>query len=264
MGRSLNLKNPQSYNEKLQWLKLYDRNPEYTKMVDKYMVKTFISQKLGEEYVIPTLGVWNNVIEIDYENLPNQFVLKTTHGGGGGGVVICNDKKKLNKEKANMVLQSSMRSDIYKKLREWPYKNVQKRIIAEQYIQDSAGELNDYKVFCFNGEAKYVMVCVGRDRGIPNFYWYNREGVFLPYDKETSKYPPDGDSIKKILGIDKIFELSEILAKGIPQVRVDWYIVDGKIYFGEMTFFNSSGFDKDFVSYDIDLLLGSHIDLNKV
>ena len=136
MGRKLDLKNPVTFNEKLQWLKLYNRRPEYTMMVDKYAVKQYVAGKIGEQYIIPTIGVWDSVDEIDWDALPNQFVLKTTHGGGGGGVVICKDKSSFDRREAVAKLQESLDSDIYINFREWPYRNVHKRIIAEQYMVD--------------------------------------------------------------------------------------------------------------------------------
>lgn len=145
MGQKLDLNNPKTFNEKLQWLKLYNRKPEYTTMVDKYAVKYYVANIIGKEHIIPTLGVWNSVDEIDWSALPNQFVLKTTHGGGGGGVVICKNKAMLDKEKAKKRLQKSLDGDIYLNYREWPYKDVPKRIIAEQFMSNNGKDLEDRK-----------------------------------------------------------------------------------------------------------------------
>ena len=150
LGKRLNLKNPQSFTEKLQWLKLYNRRPEYTSLVDKYEVKRYIEKKIGKEYIIPTLGVWDKFDEINFANLPSRFVLKTTHGGGSSGVVICKEKKSFDMSTARIRINDSMAGDIYRGYREWPYKNVRKRIIAEQYMEDDSGELRDYKFYCFN------------------------------------------------------------------------------------------------------------------
>ncbi len=155
MGARLNLDNPQKFTEKIQWLKLYNRKPEYTTMVDKYAVKDYVAKIIGEEYIIPTLGVWDKPEDIDWDSLPDQFVLKTTHGGGGCGVVICRDKATFDKAKAIDKLNRSMKADIYRSFKEWPYKNVQKRIIAEKFMEDtSLHELRDYKFFCFGGQCR--------------------------------------------------------------------------------------------------------------
>ncbi len=151
MGRKLDLDNPQTLNEKLQWLKIYNRKPEYTTMVDKYAVKKYVADIIGEQYIIPTLSIWNKVEDIDFDALPQRFVLKTTHGGGSGGVVICKDKSTFDRKTAVAKLAKAMKGDIYKTFKEWPYKNVPKRIIAEQYLVDENGELNDYKFFSFYG-----------------------------------------------------------------------------------------------------------------
>ena len=161
MGKKLNLKNPQTFNEKLQWLKLYDRKPIYTTMVDKYEVKQFVANIIGEEYIIPTLGVWNSFDDIDFDSLPDRFVLKTTHDSGG--VVICSDKRKLDLDTARKKLTKSLKNNFYYQGREWPYKNVKPRIIAEKYvIDDITGELRDYKFFCFDGDPKFMFIATER------------------------------------------------------------------------------------------------------
>lgn len=162
MGRKLNLMKPITFTEKLQWLKLHNRKQEYTTMVDKYSVKDYVKGIIGPEYIIPTLGVWNNFDDIDFSKMPHRFVLKTTHGGGGGGVVLCKDKSSFNLQKAKEVLEKSLNHDIYRNLREWPYKNVERRIIAEEFLEDPTGELKDYKFFCFNGEVKFFKIDFGR------------------------------------------------------------------------------------------------------
>ena len=181
MGQKLDLDNPKTFNEKLQWLKLYNRKLGYTRMVDKYAVKDFVANIIGKEHIIPTLGVWNSVDEIDWDSLPSQFVLKTTHGGGGGGVVICKDKMRMNRQDACNKLQRSLKSDIYLSYREWPYKNVPKRILAEKYMVDESGiELKDYKFFCFDGEVKCFKVDF--DRFISHkANYYDRDAKLLPF-----------------------------------------------------------------------------------
>ena len=159
--RFANLKNPQTFNEKLQWLKLYDRNPLYTTMVDKYKVKEYVANIIGKEYIIPTLAVYNNVEDIDFDRLPNQFVLKCNHDSGG--LVICKDKSKLDKKGAIKKLSKALKNNFYYNGREWPYKNVKPCVIAEQYMEDSeTEELRDYKFFCFNGDVKILFVALGR------------------------------------------------------------------------------------------------------
>ena len=157
MGYKLNLKNPKSYSEKLQWIKLYDRNPLYTTLVDKFAVKKWVADKIGEDHIIPTLGVWNNANEIDFDKLPDQFVLKTTNGGGGD-VVICKDKSQLDRKTAEKRLGNALKVNYYRYAREWPYKNVKRKIIVEKYIDDPSGDLKDFKFFCFDGKVKAMFV----------------------------------------------------------------------------------------------------------
>lgn len=259
MGYKLNLKNPQTFSEKLQWLKLYDRKPEYTQMVDKYEVKKYVASIIGEEYIIPTLGVWNSFDEIDFDALPNQFVLKTTHGGGNTGVVICKDKAIFNRDEAKAKLQRSLKQNIYRTLREWPYMNVKSRIIAEQYIVDSKGELNDFKFSCYDGNVTDVMICMERSIGDTKFYFFDKNWQLLRYNKRGLA-APEGFTVPKPENMDLMFRLASELSKGIPYLRVDLYNVDGKIYFGETTFFPQSGMDANLLP-ETDLLFGSRIKL---
>lgn len=242
--QKLNIKNPKTFTEKLQWLKLYNRKPEYTTMVDKYAVKNYVANIIGEEYIIPTLGVWDRFDDIDFSKLPQQFVLKTTHGGGGGGVVICRDKTTFNKADAKSKLEASMRGDIYKSLREWPYKNVPKRIIAEKFMAPEKSlapkDLPDYKFFCFNGEPKYCQVI--RDRHTKetiDFYdmeWNHQEFVGLNPVARNGLTP-----VARPENLDEMKDICRKLAKDIPFVRVDLYVIDDKKYFGELTFYPASG-----------------------
>jgi len=242
MGKKLNLDNPTTFSEKLQWLKLYDRKPEYSVMVDKYAVKDYVAQRIGKEYVIPTLGVWNSAAEIEWEKLPNQFVLKTTHDGGSCGVVICKDKKSFDKQQAMSKLKKSLLSNTFKGGREWPYKNVPKRIIAEKLITSDSvdNDLPDYKFFCFNGEVKALFVAT--DRQIPNedvkFDFFDINYKHLPFRQghENSVNLPE-----KPASFKKMIQLASILSSGLPQIRVDFYEVDGKPLFGELTFSHFSG-----------------------
>ena len=244
MGIPLNLQNPQIFNEKLQWLKLYDRNPLYTTLVDKYAVKKWVSEKIGEQYVIPTLGIWEKFEDIDFDKLPNKFVLKCTHDSGG--LVICKDKTKFDIESAKNKLNKSLKQNYYYSLREWPYKNVSPRIIAEKYMEDSRdAELRDYKFYTFNGEPKFLLLATNRQsKDTPLcFDYYDMDFTHLPL---TNHWHPNNVSNPphQPQNFDEMKRLCRILAANIPHVRVDFYEVNGLIYFGEMTFFPQGGFLK--------------------
>lgn len=233
-----NLKNPVTYNEKLNWLKLNDRNEQYTKLVDKYEVKKYIASVIGEEYIIPTLGVWNHFDEIDFDKLPNQFVLKCTHDSEG--LVIVRDKNKLDKNAAKEKIEAALKQNFYYIGREWPYKNVKPRIIAEKYMEDHVdGELRDYKFFCFDGKPKAMFIASDRASDNVKFDYFDLNFNHLDIKQ---KYPHAQKELRKPETFDKMIELSKILSKGFPHVRVDFYEVDGKLYFGELTFYHFSGF----------------------
>jgi hypothetical protein len=260
-GKKLNLENPKTFNEKLQWLKLYDRNPEYTKMVDKYEVREYIKEKLGEEYLIPLIGVYDSFDEIDFDQLPNQFVLKCTHDSGG--LVICRDKNNLDLNQAKKKINKSLRRNYYYAFREWPYKNVKPRIVCEKFMVDESGtELKDYKLMCFNGKVKCIFVCLNRNTqaGL-NIDVYDTDWNLMPFGRPH--HPNSGKEIPKPKTFNKMIEFAEKLAKDIPFVRIDFYERNGALYFGEITFYPGSGFEKfDPESYDE--LLGSWIDLPKL
>lgn len=240
MGTKLDLKNPKTFNEKLQWLKLYNRKSEYTTMVDKYAVKEYVASKIGEEYIIPTLGVWDTPDDIDWDSLPDQFVLKTTHGGGGCGVVICRDKSSFDKDSVKRVLERSLRSDIFWYYREWPYKNVPKRIIAEKYMTDGGKELEDYKVHNFNGIPKIILVCRERFKDSPMIDdFYSDKWDML--DIKRPGHPNTSEPIECPEKLVEMLNLSRILSKDIPFLRTDFYTIENRIYFGELTFFPASG-----------------------
>ena len=236
---------PKTFNEKLQWLKLYDRKSIYSTMVDKYAVKKYVADIIGEEYVIPTLGVWDKPEEIEWDKLPNQFVLKTTHGGGNEGVVICRDKNSFDRQKAINLLNKDLNTDLYKVWREWPYKNVPKRIIAEKYIDPNpeTNDLSDYKFFCFNGEVKGLFVATERQN--PNeevkfdFFDENYEHLPLRQGHDHAKITPP-----KPRNFELMKSLSEKLSKGFPHVRIDLYDLGDRVLFGEITFFHFSGLVK--------------------
>lgn len=242
MGYSLDLKSPKTFDEKLQWLKLFNRKPEYTQMVDKYEVKKLVERMLGKEYVIPTLGVWDRFEDIDFSTLPDRFVLKTTNGGGGCGIVICRDKKSFDKASASARLNTSLKTSIYKHLKEWPYKNVKPRIIAEEFKVDGCGELRDYKFFCFNGKPKAILIASERFSGHHTYFdYFDMDGNHLPFTQGGSNNPV----IPKLPStFEEMKKIAKKLSQGIPHVRIDLYSVDDKVYFGEFTFFDSSGFEK--------------------
>ena len=248
----LNLKDPQTYNEKLQWLKLNDRRPEYTTMVDKYAVKDYVAGIIGEKYIIPTIGVWNSPEEIEWDKLPEQFVLKTNHDGGNFGVVVCKDKSTFDKAKAIRRLKASLERNVFKYGREWPYKNVKRKVFAEQYLEDeSAKDLPDYKFFCFDGEVKALFIGTERQSGDVKFDYFDADFNHLDI---IQHHPMSGKTIPKPSNFEEMKKIAQLLSKGIPHVRVDLYNVNGKIYFGEMTFYHHGGmvpfhpehWDKDF------------------
>lgn len=232
-----NLKHPVTYNEKLNWLKLYDRNPEYVKLVDKYEVKSVIARIIGEEYLIPTIGIWDHFDEIDFNQLPNQFVLKCTHDSEG--LVIVKDKSTLDIDKAKEKIENALKQNFYYIGREWPYKNVKPRIIAEQYMEDHTdGELRDYKFFCFDGEPKALFIATDRAIDEVKFDYFDLDFRHLDIKQ---KYPNAG-MVRKPVTFEKMIELARVISKGYPHVRVDFYEVDGKLYFGEFTLYHFSGF----------------------
>ncbi|MEE3333359.1 MAG: ATP-grasp fold amidoligase family protein [Ruminococcus sp.] len=257
MGKKLNLDNPQTYNEKLQWLKLYNRKKEYTKLVDKYEAKKIVADIIGDQYIIPTLGVWKNFGDIDFNSLPNQFVLKTTHDSGG--VVICRDKETFDIEKAKRIIEKSQKNNFYLMGREWPYKDVEPRIIAEEYKEDAkTEELRDYKFFCFNGSAKALFIASDRQSDSETkFDFFDMDFNHLDFTNghpNADVYPDPPEKLKLMQ------ELAEKLSVGFPHVRVDFYEVNGKVYFGELTFFHWSGivpFDPE----EWDYKFGSMIEL---
>ena len=260
MGYDPDLENPKTFNEKLQWIKLYDHNPLYTKMVDKIAVKDYVREKIGDEHIIKTLGIWDSYDDIDFETLPEQFVLKCNHDSGG--LVIVKDKEKLDRRKAGKIISSSLKVNYYKKYREWPYKNVQPRIIAETYVVDEAtNSLNDYKFFCFNGKVKCFKIDFNRFiKHQANYYDENCN--LLPFGEKD--FPRDSSAdIKMPPVIDEMKKIAEIIAAGHPFLRVDLYYANNHIYFGEITFFPASGFGK-IEPVEWDSILGEWINLEMI
>jgi hypothetical protein len=260
IGNELDLNNPKTFNEKLQWLKLYDRKPEYTMMVDKYKVREYVAKVIGEEYLIPLIGVWDSPDEINFDVLPNQFVLKCNHNSGTG-MCICRDKSNLDIKRVKSELRKGLKENFYLGNREWVYKDVPRKIICEQYMEndeDSQG-LTDYKLMCFNSKVKCSFTCTRR---------YSKEGVKVTfYDTNWKKmpferhYPSEIYPIPKPKSYDKMVEMAEKLSKNIPFVRVDFYEIKGKPYFGEMTFYPGAGLE-EFRPEEWDRKLGDWIELD--
>lgn len=243
-GHSINFSNPITFQEKIQWLKLNQKNDEMTKLVDKSLVKKWVSQRIGSQYVIPTLGEWTKFEEIDFNKLPEKFVLKTTHGGGNTGVVICTDINNFDVDRAYRRLNSSLTLDIYRQYREWPYKNIKKKIIAEKLIEmPDRKEMIDYKIFCFNGHPKYIQVIQNRRTNETiDFFdteWNHMEFVGLNPNAENA----NGD-IPKPRVLNEMLLIASKLSENFKFVRIDLYVIVDKIYFGEITFYPGSGFGR--------------------
>lgn len=259
-GKKLDLDNPITFNEKIQWLKIYDKKEIYTKMVDKLEVKEYISNIIGKDFIIPTLGVFEKFDDIDFDKLPNQFVIKCTHDSGG--IIICKNKNKINIKKMRKKMNKALKDNYFYHGREWPYKNVKPRIIIEKYMANFGNdELCDYKIFCFNGKPKITLVCSER------FSSNNMCKTFFNNDWDLLELTENGHRIdnttKKPKNFDKMLFFSKKLSNNIPFLRVDWYEINGKLYFGELTFFPNSGFEK-FEPESWDFELGKMIDLSQV
>lgn len=258
MGRKLDLNNPETFNQKLQWLKLYDRKPEYTQMVDKYEVRKYIKEIIGEEYLIPLLGVYDSFEEIDFDNLPDEFVLKPNHTSGN--VFICKDKSKIDYKKLKKEVNRWLKREYYWLHREWPYRNVKPRIICEKYLEDeSSKELRDYKFMCFNGVVKCIFVFSNRysPTGL-NIDIYDVNWNLMPFGRPN--IASTGVKIPKPKNFQKMIQYAEKLAVNIPFIRVDFYEVNGHLHFGELTFYPASGFGRFAPEY-YDDILGSWLKL---
>lgn len=253
----INFKKPATFNEKLQWLKLYDRNPLYPTIVDKETVKKYIEDKIGIEHIIPTLGIWDTVEDIDFSCLPNKFVIKATHDSGS--VIVCTDKQKLDLDSVKEKLRKCLATDYYLKAREWPYKKVKPKIIAEQYIGESNKSLIDYKFFCFNGYVDNVMICLERESGDPKFYFFNEQWELLRINKR-GKEAPLNFTLPKPKCMDQMFKIASKLSNGFPFIRVDLYEYGNHIYFGELTLYPQGGFDTNLLP-ETDKYLGDLIRL---
>ncbi len=255
MHKKLDLKNPKTYNEKLQWLKLYDRKPEYSDLVDKAEAKKVVANLIGKQHIIPTLGIWNKFDDIDFDQLPDQFVLKVTHDSGG--VIICKDKSKFDIAAARKQINFSLKHNYFAYGREWPYKNLKPRIIAEQFMIDESGvELKDYKFFCFDGEPKAMYIATDRPHDT-RFDFFDMDFNHLPFKNGHD------NSVKKIYkpqNFELMIDLSRKLSKGLPHFIVDLYNINGKVYFGELTFFHMGGMFP-FIPEEWDYTFGNWIKL---
>lgn len=267
-GDILHIKNPMTFGEKIQWLKLYDRRPEYAIMVDKFAVKDYVSNLIGSEYVIPILGVWDKPEDINFDGLPQQFVLKTTHGGGSGGVFICKDKTQMDKDEMINRLKSALNCDMYKSFREWPYKNVPHKIIAEQYISTnlySSQDLTDYKFYCFNGVPTYCQVIKDRyTKETIDFFdmnWHHQDfyGLNPVYGLIPDAEPAEIEPARPI-HFDEMKDMASKLSKGLTFSRIDLYDIDNGPLFGEITFYPASGIGT-FFPHEYNAILGEMIKL---
>lgn len=258
-GKKLRLDPPTTYNEKLQWIKLYDRNPMYPLLVDKYRVRDFVEERVGKEYLIPLLGRWDTVSQVDFEKLPNSFVLKCNHDSGG--IFICPDKASADWEKGKQILERHLKQNHYYLSREWAYKDVWPCIVAEKYMRDAKdNDLRDYKFFCFNGIPKLIQVDFNRFTDHKrNFYtldWkFMDVSIKCPNDRNAQLEKPEN--------LPEMIEVATKLSAGFAQVRVDLYSVDGKTYFGEMTLYHGGGYEK-FTPEEFGVTMGSWIDLNRI
>ena len=257
-GRELNLENPQTFNEKIQWLKLYDHRPEYPLMVDKYEVKKIVSDKIGSDYVIPLIGVYNNFDEIDFDKLPDKFVLKCTHNSGG--LTICRDKSKLDIPAVRESMSRALLQNYYWNEREWAYKDITPRIIAEEYVQDGERiNLPVYKILTFNGEPKVIQAIQDDKTDYETIDYFDTDWNKLPF---RQNFPNSKTPYSKPEKLDLMLELTAKLSADIPLVRIDWYTVGDKIRFSEFTFYSDAGF-APFDPPEWDYTLGSWVELPK-
>ena len=256
----LDLKNPIDYTEKLQWLKLYNRCPEYTMMVDKIRVKEYVAKIIGQEHIIPTLGVWEKPEDIDFDKLPDKFVLKCNHNSGSG-MCICKDKNKLNLSEVKKKLKKGLAQNYYLHAREWPYRNVHRQILAEKFMENGGeADLVDYKFFCFDGEPYIMYVsCDNSDHSTTDFFDMNYNLLPIRMKDPNSNNP----SPKKVEEFDEMRNYARKLSKGIPHVRVDFYVINHHVYFGELTFFHNAGFSLVHPD-EWNRKLGDMIDLKKI
>ena len=257
-GTKLHLRFPVTFNEKMQWLKLHDRKEIYPLMVDKYEAKTYAAERIGADHIIPTIGIWTQFDDIDIDALPASFVLKCTHDSGG--LIICKDKTTFDIDSARAKIQRSLMNNYFYIGREWPYKNVEHRVLAEEYIHDDNDmSLTDYKVHSFNGIPKLILVCRNRysSEGMTEDFFdtnWNHLDVRRPGHKNSE------EAIPVPYGLEEMIHMTKLLSKDVPFLRVDFYCVNRRVLFGEMTFYPSSGFQR-FIPDSFDTLLGSWLNL---
>lgn len=256
-GKKLNLENPTTFNEKLQWLKLYDRNDYYSLLVDKFEVKNIVSKKIGANHIIPTLGVYDDFNDINFNSLPEKFVIKCTHDSGG--LILVKNKDRMNLKNIKAKINKSIKRNYYYASREWPYKNVKPRIIIEEFMGDINKGLNDYKFFCFNGICKFVLVCSDRNENLKESF-YDLDWNILPFKRPDH---PQCDKIERPINLELMISYAEKLSNLIPFVRIDFYEINKKVYFGEMTFYPAGGLN-GFEPEIWDKKLGNMIDLSLV
>ena len=258
LGYKPDLDNPKTFCEKMNWLKLYDRRPIYTTMVDKYLAKEFVSEKVGKEYVTPLLGVYDSYDEIDFSALPDQFVMKCNHDGGP---VFIKDKRKIDHKELRRLFKRKLKLNYFALSREWPYKNVKRKIVIEEFVP-SLGKRDsiEYSITCFNGKVAMIT----RSMGIAHDSLDKRNSDHFDMNWNRldfySYYRNSGVDIPKPDNIDKLIELSESLAEGVPCLRVDWFMFNEEIRFGEMTFFDCGGFI-EFTPPEWDAIIGGWLEL---
>jgi hypothetical protein len=255
MNKKLNLSNPITFNEKMQWYKIYDRKKVYNEMVDKINAKKYVENLIGKKCIIPTIGIYNDFSEIDFDKLPNSFVIKCSHDCGSVYVKKPNDSLDINRMKKK--INKAMKNNYYYKWREWQYLDLKPRILIEKYMGDN---LYDYKIQCFNGIPDNIFVCEGRmsDRGV-RYHYFDTEWNYLDYCP-YSDVTKDNVGIEKPKKLNEMLEISKKLSSGFPQLRVDLYLIDDEIYFGELTLYTNSGFD-DTITEEADRILGNKLDL---
>lgn len=256
IGGELNWKNPSTFNEKVNWLKLHDKKKIYTTMADKYASREFISENFGDRYLVPLIGAWDSADDIDFDKLPDKFVMKCNHDCG---ILVCRDKDSLDIEQVKKDFTARLKRDYYRKEREWPYKNIKRKIICEEFMENTDGsELLDYKVFCFNGKAKIIEVNSGRFKSDVKEDHYDINWNHL--DLKFSHYEQSGDRFDKPIFFNEMITIAEKISSNIPFLRVDFNCWNGNLYIGEMTFYHNAGFAK-FEDSKWDELLGSWIEL---
>ena len=259
MHRKLNLKNPKTFSEKLQWLKIYYKDPIMTKLVDKIEVREYIKKTLGEEYLFPIIGIYDKFEDIDFNCLPQKFVMKCNHDSGS--YVICANKDTFDIQNAKNKINEHLKQNYYYYWREWPYKNIKPKILVEEYMEDiSSHDCTDYKFLCFEGKVDNVLVCSERQRGV-KFHYFDKQWNFKKYNYEGLR-ETDDFSMPKPEKFDEMIEIAEKLAGDFPCIRVDLYYINHKIYFGELTFFPNAGFNADLLD-ETDYFFGEKIKLKK-